>query len=57
MIELKIIKTPIRVIQGTLNCFQLETVNQIQNCAICAEDEIEMTDWLTALTQNIINCN
>lgn len=39
------------------NCFGLATQNKIQDMAICSENEKEMSEWLTSLTQNIINCN
>lgn len=39
------------------NCFELSTQNKIQDMVICSESENEMSDWLTSLTQNIVNCN
>lgn len=50
-------QTPLNVIQGASNCFQVNTVKNMQNCSICASNEKEMEEWLSTLTQNIVNCN
>ena len=56
-IQLKDIRTPIQKIDKFPSCFEMKTLTGDQNSAICTENEKTANEWISLLTQNVINCN